>query len=193
MRKPVVFGIVFFFKKKTQGAKHLFELKDELVEHFEKKFSTTVEIAKVKSCALFCFPHFSFFLEKKDSSPVPASMKESLKPMIQITSLRAIFDVVPGSLPAQKHLSEWIGVSKFAFDTPFQKSGSNKVRLFVVVVFALSFLTLYKQAQASSSADQWKRTTILETRHCFPGVLCRQIVAGKSEVEISPIELAVEV
>ena len=143
------------FVYRAPGAEHLFELKDKLVDYYSDRFGCPVDVAK-------------------DSGRISESTRELDTPLIQITSVRPM----PGPLvglnpnkPAEKYLCEWTNVSRFAFDTPFQKQGG---------------------AQAQSSADQWKRTTILEVRHPMPYVLQRQPVIDRTVFEVSPIELAIE-
>ncbi len=51
-----------------EGAQHLFELKDLMTEHYQKKLGVTVEVAK-------------------DSAPVPVSAQKADKALLQLTSV----------------------------------------------------------------------------------------------------------
>ncbi len=95
---------------------------------------------------------------------MPAAAKLSGKALIQLTSVRP--------MGGGTGFAEWTGISRFAFDTPFQKTSGG--------------------AHAVTAAEQWKRTTILEVRHAFPYVVARQNVISQSVMEVSPIELAIE-
>eukprot|EP01099_Mayorella_cantabrigiensis_P008574 TRINITY_DN8081_c0_g1_i1.p1 TRINITY_DN8081_c0_g1~~TRINITY_DN8081_c0_g1_i1.p1 ORF type:complete len:395 (-),score=74.81 TRINITY_DN8081_c0_g1_i1:416-1546(-) len=63
------------------------------------------------------------------------------------------------------------GIDTFIFETPFTKSG---------------------KAQSNDMSEQYRRRTILKTKQKFPGVTKRSLVIDRKTIELTPIEVAID-
>ncbi|XP_026677527.1 dedicator of cytokinesis protein 11-like [Diaphorina citri] len=90
----------------------------------------------------------------------------------QVTSVTPHFDKIDLESCRTTEFEQNHDVATFMFETPFTKDGSNKPR--------------------AEPCDQWKRRTIITTEYSFPYVKKRLKVVSKREIELSPIEVALD-
>lgn len=89
---------------------------------------------------------------------------------VQLTSVEPYFSREEvAARPLYFHRND--GISRFFYQTPFTKSG---------------------KARSENVAEQYMRKTVLCTERAFPYMKTRLAVEGREEVEISPIENAIE-
>ncbi|UYV65251.1 DOCK6 [Cordylochernes scorpioides] len=120
----------------------------------------------------------NFYLERfgpeyvemiKDSNPVDVSKLHPEKAYIQITYVEPYFDMY--ELRERKDIFQKnYNIRRFVYATPFTPDGRAHGEL----------------------QDQYKRKTILTTANSFPYIKTRILVVEKDQVELSPIEVAIE-
>ncbi|KAJ3603775.1 hypothetical protein NHX12_028516 [Muraenolepis orangiensis] len=105
----------------------------------------------------------------KDSTPVDRKKLNPNKAYIQITYVEPYFD----DYEMKDRLTNFeknFNLRRFMFTTPYTRSGRPRGEL----------------------CEQYKRKTILTTMHAFPYVKTRINVIQKEEVDLTPIEVAIE-
>ncbi|KAI5737707.1 hypothetical protein M8J76_015984 [Diaphorina citri] len=107
-----------------------------------------------------------------DSAPINANELDPKIAHIQVTSVTPHFDKIDLESCRTTEFEQNHDVATFMFETPFTKDGSNKPR--------------------AEPCDQWKRRTIITTEYSFPYVKKRLKVVSKREIELSPIEVALD-
>ena len=107
-----------------------------------------------------------------------SSSEESKDAFIYMTSVKPIM-----SVKSDKYYS----ISSIT--NPDEIALLNQVRCFQ---FSVPFTKTGKSAYAKEINQQWKRTTILTTKDCFPSIVTRQLVIKRDIKELNPIENALE-
>ncbi|XP_041104640.1 dedicator of cytokinesis protein 8-like isoform X1 [Polyodon spathula] len=105
----------------------------------------------------------------KDSTPVDKSKLDPNKAYIQITFVEAFFDEYEMK-DRLTYFEKNFNLRRFMYTTPFTKSGRPRGEL----------------------NEQYKRKTILTTLHAFPYIKTRINVIQKEEIDLTPIEVAIE-
>uniref|UniRef100_A0A3B4DTK2 Dedicator of cytokinesis 8 n=1 Tax=Pygocentrus nattereri TaxID=42514 RepID=A0A3B4DTK2_PYGNA len=105
----------------------------------------------------------------KDSTPVDRNKLNPNKAYIQITYVEPYFDDYEMK-DRMTNFEKNFNLRRFMYTTPFTKSGRPRGEL----------------------NEQYKRKTILTTKHAFPYVKTRINVIQKDQIDLTPIEVAIE-
>lgn len=106
----------------------------------------------------------------KDSSDFDPQKLDQNKAYLQITYVDPYFDLWE-KRKRTTHLDQNYGLNRFVYYTPFTKDGKKPHGIL---------------------KDQFKRRTILSTKHCFPYLKTRLRVYSREQKILTPIEVAIE-